>query len=209
MVDVPLRIVIAEDDFFVCEQIKRILRGSRYQVAGEARNGEEAVRMALDLRPDLILMDIKMPKMDGLAASRRITDEHPLPIVILSAYESAELVRQASEVGVGAFLNKPPQFTEIDRAITIALARHQDLMAMRRLNEKLGKALEEIKILKGILPICAQCKKIRNDEGYWEQVDHYLSERTGAVFSHGLCKECSDAMYGGQEWYEGIESEEK
>jgi len=134
MSDLNICIVIAEDDFLVCEEVKRVLRGSRYTIIGEACNGVEAVKMASELNPDLILMDIKMPKMDGMEASRQITEQHPLPIVILTAYETPELVEQASKVGVGAFLGKPPQFAEIDRAITIAMARHRDLMEMRRLN---------------------------------------------------------------------------
>lgn len=154
MSDQNIRIVIAEDDFLICEEIKRILRGSRYTVIGEACNGEEAVKLVADLQPDLILMDIKMPKMDGLEASRQITEQHPLPIVILTAYESSEMVKQASKVGVGAFLEKPSQFAKIDRAITVAMARHEDLMEMRRLNDELEKHqqnLEETNIALKIL----------------------------------------------------------
>lgn len=196
MHDQDIRIVIAEDDFLVCEEVKRILRGSHYKVIGEACNGEEAVEMASALHPDLILMDIKMPKMDGLEASRRISEENPCPIIILTAYESSELVEQASQAGVGAFLNKPPQFAEIDRAITIAMARHQDLMEMRQLNKKLQNALEEIKTLKGFLPVCCVCGIIRDDtgcehgKGVWMKMDQFIVKKTRAKISHTYCPEC-------------------
>ena len=202
MGDQNIRIVIAEDDFLVCEEVKRILRGSRYTIVGEACNGEELVKMASDLNPDLILMDIKMPKIDGLEASRQITEQHPLPIVILTAYESSELVEQASKVGVGAFLGKPPQFVEIDRAITIAMARHNDLMEVYRLNKELEKALEEIKTLEGILPLCSYCKKIRNTNGNWEEVDVYTHEHSEADISHSIGKDCMKQHY--PEEYEAI-----
>ncbi len=197
-----INILIAEDDYLVCEQIKRTLRDSRYTIIGEASNGEEAVKMVIELKPDLVLMDIKMPKVDGLEASRQLSEQHPLPIVILTAYESAELVKQASEVGVGAFLNKPPRLTEIENAITIAIARHQDLMEMRRLNLDLKKALDEIKTLRGIIPICSKCKKIRDEDGGWIPVELYIEDHSEAGCSHGLCGPCSDALYGGQSWYE-------
>ena len=144
MNDQNIRIVIAEDEYLVRVEIKHLLRDSRYTVIGEARNGEEAVKMAAELNPDLILMDIKMPKIDGLEASRQIIEQYPLPIVIISAYESSELIKQASEVGIGAFLSKPPQYAEIDRAITVALAQHDDLMEMRRLNKELKNTLDEL-----------------------------------------------------------------
>lgn len=151
-----ISIVIAEDDYLVRDEIKRILCDSRYTVIGEASDGEEALKMILDLHPDVLLMDIKMPKMDGLEASRQIIEQYPLPIVILTAYEFSELIKKASEVGVGAFVGKPPQFIEIDRAITIARARHYDLMELRSMHRQLKKALNEIKILKGIRPICSK-----------------------------------------------------
>ena len=197
-----IRIVIAEDDFLICEEVKRILRGSRYTIIGEACNGEEAVKMASDLNPDLILMDIKMPKMDGLEASGQIAEQSPLPIVILSAYESSELVEQASKVGVGAFLGKPPQFAEIDRAITIAMARHHDLMEMRRLNKELKNAFEEIKTLKGVLPMCCVCGVIRDDsksafgKGVWMKMDQYIVEKTSAEVSHTYCPKCYQKAIG-------------
>ncbi len=189
-------VLIAEDDFLVCEHIKRVLQGSKYRIVGEACNGEEAVQMAVDLNPDVILMDIKMPKMDGMEASRQINEKCPLPIVVLTAFEDPELVDQASQVGVSAFLNKPPKFTEIDRAITIAMARHHDLQEIRLLNKILKKTIEENKTLKGLLPICCFCGVIRDDtgvehgKGTWMKMDQYIVEKTSAKVTHGCCPKC-------------------
>jgi YesN/AraC family two-component response regulator len=190
-----IRLVIAEDDFLVAEEIKRILHGSRYQVAGEAENGQKALELVAQLRPDAVLMDIRMPVMDGLTASRRISEECPTPIVIMTAYESMELVEQASQAGVAAFLTKPPMLAEIDRAVTLALMRHADLMELCRLNQELLKAMAEIKTLRGILPICSFCKKIKTKDNVWEPVDVYIQKHTEANMSHSLCEDCLKEHY--------------
>jgi AmiR/NasT family two-component response regulator len=191
-----IRLVVAEDDFLVAEEIKRTLRGSHYEIVGEADNGRQAIKLVTELRPDAVLMDIRMPEMDGLEASRRITEECPTPIIIMTAYETMDLVETAGKAGVAAFLTKPPMLAEIERAITIALARHSDLMELRRVNSELQKALAEIKSLRGILPLCSFCKKIRNADGEWEDVDVYIYKNTEADISHGVCPECYKKHYG-------------
>lgn len=190
-----IRVLIAEDDYFVTETLKNALHESGYELAGEAANGEDAVKMTLSLKPDIVLMDIKMPQLDGLEATKRIQDRCPTPVVILTAYESQDLVKKAGEVGAAAYLIKPPKPLEIERAITIALARHNDLMELHRLNVELEKALAEIKTLRGIIPICASCKKIRDDKGYWNQIEKYIQDHTEANFSHGICPECAKKLY--------------
>jgi len=204
-----IRVMIAEDDFLVAEEIARIVRNKGYQLVGEAATGAEAVTMAGDLRPDVILMDVKMPEMDGIEASRRIQQQHPTPIVILTAYETTELVTKATEAGVGAYLIKPPRPSSIERCITIAMARHRDLLELRCLNEQLSartaeleKALDEIKTLRDIIPICAKCKKIRDDQGYWQQVEAYIEAHSAAKFSHGLCPDCfQTTIQCAREWH--------
>jgi DNA-binding NarL/FixJ family response regulator len=190
-----VRVLMAEDDFLVGAGVRRLLEAEGYELIGEAVNGEEAVEMVRDLRPDVVLMDIEMPKMSGLEATRRIQETCPTPVVVLTAHESRDIVQEASESGVAGYLTKPPSAGEIDRAITVAMARHGDLMKLRALNAELEKALSEVKTLRGILPICSGCKKIRDDEGYWEQVDVYLANHTEADFSHGLCPDCIREIY--------------
>ena len=131
------------------------------------------------------------------------------------AHESQGLVDQAGESGVAAYLVKPPKAAEIERAVTIAIARHKDLMELRRLNREiesknieLENALDEIKILRGILPICASCKKIRDDAGYWNQIEAYIEKYTEAQFSHGICEECAEKLYGNEEWFKKNHNDE-
>ena len=189
------RVLIAEDDYLVSETIKRALKELDYELVGKASDGAKAVKMACNVHPDVVLMDIQMPEIDGLEATRQIQTRCPMPVVVLTAHESKELVEKASEVGVSAYLIKPPKKTEIERAIVIALARHEDLMRLRYLNKELEKALSEIKTLRGILPICANCKNIRDDKGYWNQIESYIQKHSEADFSHGICPECAKKLY--------------
>ena len=190
-----IRVIIAEDNFLVSEMTKETLKKSGYAVVGEATNGRQAVEMTKSLRPDVVLMDIKMPEMDGVEASRQIQDECPTPVVILTAYETADLVREASTAGVGAYLVKPPDAHEMERAIIIAMARFGDMMELRRLNAELKEALDNVKTLSGLIPICASCKKIRDDAGYWHEVEVYVRDHTDAQFSHGVCPDCARRLY--------------
>jgi AmiR/NasT family two-component response regulator len=191
------RVLIVEDDFLVAQMIKGQLGEIGCSVIGHAADGEEAVEVACNERPDIVLMDIKMPALSGIEAARRIQKRCPLPIVMLTAHESMDLVRQASDAGVGAYLVKPPNVREIERAITIALARFDDMVELRRLNAQMEAALAQVRTLRGLLPICASCKRIRDDKGYWHQVEVYIRDHLNVEFSHGLCPECARKLYPG------------
>jgi AmiR/NasT family two-component response regulator len=194
-----VQVLIVDDDFLVVEAVQEILERLGYAVVGKAANGRQAVEDTRTLRPDVVLMDIKMPEMDGLEAAQQIQDCCPTPVVLLTAHETQELVEQASAAGVGAYLMKPPQAREVARAITIALARFSDLMELRRLNAELQDALAQVKTLSGLLPICASCKKVRDDRGYWHQVEVYIRDHSEAKFSHGICPDCAKSLYPGIE----------
>jgi len=190
-----VRAVIAEDDSLVASVIEAELEKIGVTVAGRATDGLQAVELARSLRPDVVLMDIEMPEMNGLEAARRIQALCPTPVVVLTVYEEWEMANQAAAAGIGAYLIKPPRARELERAIIIARARFADLMEMRRLNEELQKLLAKVKTLHGLLPICANCKKIRDDQGYWHQVELYIRDHSDAEFSHGICPECKIKLY--------------
>src|SRR3954467_762648 len=123
-------------------------------VVGEARDGEEAVALALDLEPDVAIMDVKMPKLDGIDAARRILDERPIPIVMLTAYGQDELVARAVEAGVFGYLVKPFRETDLLPAIQTARPRHAELETLREEAESLSEALATRKVVeraKGLL----------------------------------------------------------
>jgi two-component system, response regulator PdtaR len=190
-----LRVVIADDQESMSAIIRRQLVKIGHLVIGKATNGRQAVEMTQLLQPDIVLMDIEMPEMDGLEAARLIHEQCPRPVVLLTGHDDPEMVHKASQAGVGAYLMKPPSAPEIERSIIIAVARFADLMELRRLNIELQLALDNVKALKGLLPICASCKKIRDDKGYWEGVESYIKKHTDVEFSHGLCPDCITRLY--------------
>ena len=195
------KVLIAEDNFLVGEMIQGVAEDAGCTVVGRAMDGRQAVEMTTELRPDVILMDIKMPDLDGIEAAEIIQDRCPTPVVILTAYDTEEMLEEASAAGVGAFLAKPPKVRELSQAIVIARARFGDLLRLRRTNDvlqtrtrELEEALAKIKTLRGLIPICASCKKIRSDKGYWQQLEEYLTEHSEADFTHGFCPECLKQM---------------
>jgi AmiR/NasT family two-component response regulator len=191
----PLRILIVDDQESIRELLLRQLEKIGHLVAGMASNGQQAVELSGSLQPDVVLMDIEMPTMNGLDATRIIMEKSPRPVILLTSHENPEMVMQASRVGAGAYLLKPPSAQEIERTMVIAAARFADLMELRRLNSELKKALKNVKVLSGLLPMCANCKSIRNDKGYWKAVEEYITDNSEAHFSHSLCPACIDKLY--------------
>ena len=133
----PLRVLIAEDETIIRLDLRGVLERHGVRVCGEARNGEEAVALARELDPDAIVMDVRMPKLDGIEAARRIYAERPVPIVMLTAYADRLSVQKAIEANVFTYLVKPFRETDVVPAIRAAAARHAELLrAQREIGEK-------------------------------------------------------------------------
>lgn len=193
-----LSVLVVEDDFFVKEEIKRVVVELDHIVVGEAVNGLEGLEKAISLNPDVILMDISMAIVDGLEAADRIQSAKPTPIIFITAHDSEDMVQKAGRAGASAFLTKPLDSSSLRNALIIARARHADVMELRRLNAELTEkartieiALAEIRTLRGTVSICAHCKGIRDNEGYWQTLEEILSEQTDAQLSHGICPTCA------------------
>ena len=149
-----MRILIAEDETIIRLDLRELLERSGFEVCAEARDGEEAVALARSEQPDVAIMDVKMPKLDGIEAARRILDERPIPIVMLTAYGQQELVSRAVEAGVFGYLVKPFREQDLLPAIETARARHDELAALREEAESLAEALAARKAIeraKGLL----------------------------------------------------------
>ncbi len=189
------RIVIAEDETLVSEMIEGMLHDLGHTVVGKAMDGRQATALTQQLQPDAVIMDIKMPDIDGLEAARQISTSCPTPVIVLTAFETPEMVEEASAAGISAYLTKPPNAREMERALTLAIARYHDLVALRRANAELTEALAMVDTLRGLLPICANCKKIRDDQGQWQAVESYIASRSAAEFTHGICPDCLQGLY--------------
>jgi response regulator NasT len=149
-----MRILVAEDETIIRLDLRGLLESAGHEVVAEARDGEEAVALAREHEPDLAIMDVKMPRLDGIEAAKRILDERPIPIVMLTAYDQEELVARAVEAGVFGYLVKPFREQDLMPAIATARARHEELVAVRAEADSLSEALAARKAIeraKGLL----------------------------------------------------------
>ena len=149
-----MRVLVAEDETIIRLDLVEMLARAGLDVVGEARDGLEAVELARTQEPDLAVLDVKMPRLDGIEAARRILDERPIPIVMLTAYGQDELVGRAVEAGVFGYLVKPFREVDLLPAIQAARARHEELAALREQVDSLAEALaarKSIERAKGLL----------------------------------------------------------
>jgi two-component system, response regulator PdtaR len=151
--DEVLKVVVAEDEGLIRMDVVATLTDAGYLVVGEAADGEEAVKLATELDPDIVVMDIKMPKMDGITAAEKIA-ELKIPVVLLTAFSQADLVMRAAEAGAMAYVTKPFKPSDLLPAIQIALSRHEELTSLENEVSDLNDRLETRKLMdraKGLL----------------------------------------------------------
>jgi len=184
------KVLIVEDDHLVSEMIRGMLEELGYIIAGEAEDGHDALGMIKEVQPDVVLMDIKMPRMSGIEAAILIQKHFPTPIVILSAYETEDLVKEASEAGVGAYVVKPPGPSELFRAIEIACGRFEDMVELSCVRRKYEQALKTIENLSKLLPVCPGCGEEKRGEDYSSMLNMYLSSIPVEEISRYLCSRC-------------------
>jgi len=145
--DAPRRIVIAEDESIARMDLREMLANLGYLVVGEAADGRSAVSLARELRPELVIMDIKMPEMDGIAAAKILTEEKIAPVLLLTAYSDREFVEGSLDAGVMGYVVKPFREAEIVPAIELALARFREF---RALEKQLGDTREVLETRKAV-----------------------------------------------------------
>ncbi|MCP9448485.1 MAG: response regulator [Nitrospira sp.] len=156
---------------------------------------------------DLILMDILMPNLNGIDACRLIKQRNHLrdiPIIMVTAKNNPNDLSEAFSAGAMDYISKPVNSVELLARVTSALTLKREMdcrkereAELRRSNEELQRALKEVKVLRGLIPICASCKNIRTDDGLWTRIEEYLSEHSEVQFSHGLCQPCIKKLYPG------------
>lgn len=188
-------ILIVDDNRDNLQVIGALLRDKGYNVIA-VDNAEDAVAYAIDKYPDLILLDIMMPDENGYSACRRLKIRNAtknIPVIFLTARNDPESLQEAFEAGGIDFIAKP--------------FNRYELFARIKAQLDLQTAYREIKQLRGLLPICFNCKKIRNSNGYWEEIDKYFSSHSEVDFSHGLCEDCAEKLY--PEFMEKIKKEKE
>jgi two-component system, response regulator PdtaR len=163
---VPVRVVIAEDEAIIRLDLKEILEEEGYEVVGESGRGDEAVELVRAQNPDLVILDIKMPGLDGLAAAREITAERRAAVLILTAFSQRDLIDQARDAGALAYLIKPFQKSDLLPAIEIALGRFAEMRALEQEVKTLEEQLETRRLVE-------RAKGILMDELGWKENDAF------------------------------------
>jgi len=161
-----MRVLIAEDETIIRLDLRGLLERAGFEVVAEARDGQEAVDLAREELPDIAILDVKMPKLDGIEAARRILDERPIPIVMLTAYGQEELVSRAVEAGVFGYLVKPFREQDLLPAIAAARARHDELQAMRAEADSLSDALAARKVIERAKGLLMAKEQLSEDEAF-------------------------------------------
>jgi adenylate cyclase len=191
-------ILIVDDKEANVLLLERILRGAGYVSISSTMDPGRVCDLHRANRYDLILLDLQMPGLDGFQVMELLKEIEPedyLPVLVITAQPDHKL--RALKAGAKDFISKPFDLAEV-------LARVRNMLQVRLLhaecktygnavrvkNEELEKALEKVNQLSGLLPICMWCKKIRDDEGYWNAIEHYLGQHSEAEFAHAICPDC-------------------
>ncbi len=161
-----LRVLIADDESIRLLSLRAQLQALGHRVVAEASNGQEAVVLAKASQPDLAIMDIKMPTMDGIEAAERITQDRPIPIILLTAYSEAQLVERAAQANIAAYLMKPVAAEDLLPAITLALTRFRQFQALRQEVDDLREALEARKVIERAKGILMRRLDLSEDEAF-------------------------------------------
>ena len=192
--DTPKRVLVVDDEPSIVDAVATVLRYEGYEVA-TAAGGYQALALAQGEPFDLVVLDVMLPDLDGLEVTRRLRqDGVRTPVLFLTAKDALEDKVSGLTVGGDDYVTKPFQPAELRARVGVGI-RVLDLQSKLavRINE-LEAALKQVKQLRGLLPICMYCKKIRNDGDYWQQVETYISDHTEAEFSHGICPECYEKL---------------
>lgn len=165
---------------------------------GIARDAGELFSIIRTHRPTLILLDVMLPDLDGFAVMDRLRADPryaDLAVIFVTARTEHEDRLRGFEAGGVDYIPKPFDAAEVRARVRTHVALRLALEEQQRLNAELRAAIDRVKILEGIIPICANCKKIRDDDGFWTAVESYISEHTSALFSHSLCPECAQELF--------------
>lgn len=172
-----LKIVLADDEALIRLDIKEMLIEAGHQVIGEADNGEDAVALTRALLPDLVIMDVKMPEMNGLTASKIIADEHLAPVLLLTAYSQKDIVEQAKNSGVLGYLVKPVREEQLFPALEIAISRFEEIKALGDELGLLKESLETRKLLDRAKGILMTAHGLTEQEAYRKMQQYSMSRR--------------------------------
>jgi CheY-like chemotaxis protein len=190
------QIMIVEDEFLIAQELQERIESLGYQVTTVVDNGEEALDLARNEPPQVIIMDIRLQgEMNGIETASALREQLGIPSIYVTAYADDSMLDEAAKTEHCGYLIKPYRDKELQAAIEAALFKADVERQRHELIESLRKSLEEGKRLAGILAICSECKKVRNEHGIWQAIERYVREHSEATFSHSLCPDCVRKLY--------------
>jgi len=172
-----MRVLIADDEVLIRMDLREILIDAGHEVVAEAANGEEAVKLARELKPDFIIMDVKMPVMTGLAAAKIIDEESIAPVLLLTAYSQQDIVDEARDAGVIAYLVKPIREEQLFPAMEIAVSRFAELQELNSELDKLQETLETRKVVEKAKGILMAAHGMNEQEAYRKMQQFSMAKR--------------------------------
>lgn len=189
-----IHILVVEDEEILAEHLRASLENLGYSVSTAVR-AQEAINFAEKALPDLALLDIQLQgKLDGIDAAHEIQRRFKIPVVFLTGFADRETFNRAKITGSFGYILKPCESRELQICVEMALYKHRMEQEKESLILRLQEALANVKLLSGLLPICAYCKKVRDDNGYWTQVEQYVAEHSEATFDHAMCPTCYERL---------------
>ncbi len=192
----PATILVVEDDINVAAVLEARLESFGYKVCDIARTGQKAIEGQNHHEPDLVLMDILLEgDMNGIEAAEQISAKSEVPIIFITCLNDPAVLDKAIQTHPYGYLVKPYDNAELRSCIEIALVKHKAAKEREKLITQLEEALLQVRKLSGLLPICASCKKIRDEEGGWQHIEDYISTHSEADFSHSICPQCARRLY--------------
>lgn len=190
-------ILIVEDDPLVQADILGTLAQGGLQAIGPCSSGEEALIEAERARPALCLMDVQLNgPLDGIDTAKQLRDRFAIPVIFLTGCLDSKTVERARTVLPYGYLSKPFTADGLVAAIEVGLFHHAICAERDLALHELQMANQHVERLQGLIPICAHCKRIRDDSGFWNAVEQYIEERSEARFSHGICPTCVETHFG-------------
>ncbi len=200
-----MSVLIVDDTPEIRDMLSVILESAGYQDLLFAESAAEAFERlgmggsgAPSVDVDVVLMDVRMPDLDGVEACRRIKAVERFrdtPIIMVTAVAEAGFLEAAFAAGAVDYLTKPVNRLELLARMRSAVRLKREMDRRKTREQELEQALREVKVLRGMLPICSHCKKIRNDQDLWQTVESYIKDHAAVDFSHGICPECLDKHY--------------
>ncbi|MGC4117094.1 MAG: response regulator [Myxococcales bacterium] len=189
-------LMVVEDEAPVGAALQDLLEDLSYSVCCVVGTGEEALAAAVLHKPDVVLMDVELPgSLDGIDTAKRLAESYRIPVIFLTAHADRSTLARSKEAAAFGYLVKPCEALELQACIETAVVRAQVERERDALIVELREATAKIKVLRGLLPICGHCKRIRDDQGYWQQLESYIASNSEALFSHGICTDCLKKHY--------------